>query len=137
MTMELEAYLKEVDRKLLACPKQRRHSLLEELRGNIGAFLDERPQTTAQEIRERFGAPEEIAAGFLKALPDEELNRELRLRKRVFTFVRAVVVALAVVLLMLVGIHVFDTFTYTHGETTYESPAEGTPPPDESAINLF
>lgn len=59
MTVELEAYLKEVDRRLLVCPKQRRLSLLKELRGNISAFLDERPQTTAQEVRACFGAPEE------------------------------------------------------------------------------
>ena len=38
MTVELEAYLKEVDRRLLVCPKQRRLSLLKELRGNISAF---------------------------------------------------------------------------------------------------
>ncbi len=137
MTVELEAYLKEVDRRLLVCPKQRRLSLLKELRGNISAFLDERPQTTAQEVRACFGAPEEIAAGFLKSLPDEELNEQLHLRKRVLTFVRSIVVVLAIVLLFLVGAHVLDTFTYTHGETTYEAPIEGTPPPDESAISLF
>jgi uncharacterized membrane protein len=137
MTVELEAYLKEVDRRLLVCPKQRRLSLLKELRGNISAFLDERPQTTAQEVRACFGAPEEIAAGFLKSLPDEELNEQLHLRKRVLTFVRTIVAALAIVLLLLFGFHVYDNFSYNHGETLYEAPIEGYPPPDEGAIGTF
>ncbi|MDE6837939.1 MAG: hypothetical protein K2P33_06040 [Acutalibacter sp.] len=137
MTVELEAYLKEVDRRLLVCPKQRRLSLLKELRGNISAFLDERPQTTAQEVRACFGAPEEIAAGFLKSLPDEELNEQLQLRKRIFNFVRMGVVAAVVAGILLLGFFVYDTYLYNHGETTYEAPIEGAPPPDESAISLF
>lgn len=115
MTVELEAYLKEVDRRLLVCPKQRRLSLLKELRGNISAFLDERPQTTAQEVRACFGAPEEIAAGFLKSLPDEELNEQLQLRKRIFNFVRMGVVAAVVAGILLLGFFVYDTYLYNHG----------------------
>ena len=115
MTVELEAYLKEVDRRLLVCPKQRRLSLLKELRGNISAFLDERPQTTAQEVRACFGAPEKIAAGFLKSLPDEELNEQLQLRKRIFNFVRMGVVAAVVAGILLLGFFVYDTYLYNHG----------------------
>lgn len=115
MTVELEAYLKEVDRRLLVRPKQRRLSLLKELRGNISAFLDERPQTTAQEVRACFGAPEEIAAGFLKSLPDEELNEQLQLRKRIFNFVRMGVVAAVVAGILLLGFFVYDTYLYNHG----------------------
>lgn len=137
MTVELEAYLKEVDRRLLVCPKQRRLSLLKELRGNISAFLDERPQTTAQEVRACFGAPEEIAAGFLKSLPDEELNEQLHLRKRVLTFVRTIVAALAIVLLLLFGYHVYDVYAYSHGETSYDAPIEGIPPLDKSATDTY
>ena len=137
MTVELEAYLKEVDRRLLVCPKQRRLSLLKELRGNISAFLDERPQTTAQEVRACFGAPEEIAAGFLKSLPDEELNKQLHIRKKALAFVKVVTIVLAVALISVIGFHVYDGYTYSHGETIYHQSTDTAPTPESDSYKTY
>lgn len=83
------------------------------------------------------GTPEEIAAGFLKSLPDEELNEQLHLRKRVLTFVRTIVAALAIVLLLLFGYHVYDVYSYTHGETLYSSPTEAAPTPESNSYEVY
>lgn len=137
MTAELEHYLKEINHNLTACPKPKRSQFVKELRGNIGAFLEERPHTTIQDITACFGSPEEISANFLKTLPDSELQRKVFFSQRAFTFIKIVAIILALGLLFLFGYHVYDSYTYTHGETTYEKPQEGIPQSDPDALSTY
>lgn len=130
MTAELEHYLKEINHNLTACPKPKRSQFVKELRGNIGVLLEERPHATIQDVTACFGSPEEISANFLKTLPDSELQRKVFFSQRAFTFVKIVAIILALGLLFLFGYYVYDSYKYTHGETTYGTPTEVAPTPE-------
>lgn len=85
----------------------------------VESFLEENPQADTATIERYFGSPNAIAADYLESLSDENLQEKFRLRRRVFHVIRAVAIALAVVIALLVGIFVYDNYLYTHGEKAH------------------
>ena len=116
MKTELDAYYREIDRKLKIAPKKERDACLDEHRGNVEAFLLDHPDASLREIEKNFGTPEEIAEGFLRSSSVWETAKQFSLKRNVLRVVLAVAAAL------LVGIVVFGA-VYIVGNTLFSGAA--------------
>ena len=91
----LECYLREV-RDRLPCSRDERERILDRLRAGGEELLAAEPDADAARLREKLGAPEDIAAACIENTETPELLRRLRLRRRILVIVATVA---AVVLL--------------------------------------
>ena len=63
MNSDIKQYLQEVSA-MLCCPKGVKSVFLRQLKGEILDFMETNTTITVDELYNRFGTPEEIAAGF-------------------------------------------------------------------------
>ena len=137
MSAELEPYFKEISDNLLACPTRRRSAFLQELRGNVDAYIDDHPYASVQEIQAVFGSPREIAESFFTSLDFKAAAKELRIKKRITRIVVAVVCILAAGILVLGTIYVMDNHGYTHGYWEESPTVEAITTPDPNALETY
>ena len=79
----------------LPCARRQKRQLLRDLRQRLEEYRDEHPDETSPE--ERFGTPQQVAAGYVDDMDTTELLQALRYRRRVITaVVSGILVALAV-----------------------------------------
>ena len=83
-------YLRTV-RGLLPCSRKMKAEITEPLRRSLVEFLTEQPNAVTDDIRERFGEPEIIAASCLEEVETSELLCKLRIRRKVVAIVVAAV----------------------------------------------
>lgn len=81
----------------------------------VDTYRADHPAASPAEIKARFGRPAAQVSEFLRTLPNEEVKEKLTSRRRFFTFVKIVLAVLAVAIIVLLSIHVADTWSYTHG----------------------
>ena len=67
----------------LPCARRQKRQLLRELRQRLEEYRDEHPDETSPE--ERFGTPQQVAAGYVDDMDTTELLQALRYRRRVIT----------------------------------------------------
>ena len=138
MNAELEPYFKEISENLLVCPTRRRSAFLQELRGNIDAYVQDHPAASAQEVQSVFGSPREIAESFFASLDFKAAARELRIKKRITRIVTAVVCVLVAGILVLGTIYVVDNHGYAHGYWGEGPATSATPAPTpDDAISTY
>ena len=69
----------------LPCARRQKRQLLRDLRQRLEEYRDEHPDETSPE--ERFGTPQQVAAGYVDDMDTTELLQALRYRRRVITAV--------------------------------------------------
>ena len=80
----------------LPCARRQKRQLLRDLRQRLEEYRDEHPDETSPE--ERFGTPQQVAAGYVDDMDTTELLQALRYRRRVITAVVSGILAALVVL---------------------------------------
>lgn len=84
-------------RSFLPCSAKQRSLILGEIKSNLSAYLEENPSASFEEIESRFGTPRQIAVAHVEEMGTEELLKQLRVRKRIFSIICAgVAVALLI-----------------------------------------
>ena len=85
-------YLQEI-RGWLPCSKKLKNAILERIRNTVREYLTEKPESSYEELMERFGSPQQIAATYVEDMGTDELLRDLRIRRRIIGVVAATAVA--------------------------------------------
>lgn len=106
-------------------------------RQEVDTYCAEHPQATAAEVQAHFGTPSEQVAEYLQTMPGEELAIKLTSRRRLFSFAKIVLAISAAAIILLLAIHVADTWSYNHGYVVISPAYEGIAPPDPNAIATY
>lgn len=106
-------------------------------RQEVDTYCAEHPQATAAELQAHFGSPSDQVTEYLQALSGGELAIKLTSRRKLFSFVKIVLAVLAAAIILLLAIHVADTWSFTHGYVVVSPAYEGIAPPDPNAIATY
>lgn len=107
----------------LPCARRQKRQLLRELRQRLEEYRDEHPDETSPE--ERFGTPQQVAAGYVDDMDTTELLQALRYRRRVITAVVSGILAALVVLTAALCVQLYDYHRSLDGWTeVYATKAE-------------
>lgn len=90
----------------LPCARRQKRQLLRELRQRLEEYRDEHPDETSPE--ERFGTPQQVAAGYVDDMDTTELLQALRYRRRVITAVVSGILAALAVLTVALCMQLYD-----------------------------
>lgn len=90
----------------LPCARRQKRQLLRELRQRLEEYRDEHPDETSPE--ERFGTPQQVAAGYVDDMDTTELLQALRYRRRVITAVVSGILAALAVLTAALCVQLYD-----------------------------
>ena len=104
LEQEINTYIREI-KKRINCPRSRKKELIAEITESIQDFCSNEESVDISKIKERFGTPEEIAESVLRLHEANEVNKSLKVGKRV---VVAVVIIALIVGSIVVGIQVLD-----------------------------
>lgn len=136
-----ETYLKIVCKQLHG-PRREKKMFLQGLRGDIEVFLDQNPDAAYNDIEANFGSPKDLAQEFANSLEPQVIEHFLRIKKRFFLFVGAIVIVTALIIL---GLRIADYLEWRHlangyyVETIIVSPDSITLPetPEESTDTIL
>lgn len=107
---ELNVYYKEIS-DIVLCSKKQKTVFLNELKREIGDYIENSPDTDMAEITAVFGSPSEIAEGFSGSLTQKEIKKRLSVKKIVILFLLAIfLVWIAFAVISLIDVH-----TESHG----------------------
>lgn len=109
----MDLYFKEI-KSLLLCPKSEKEMLLQGLRGDVEDFLGEHPNATMEDIKKRFGTPEEFANSYQSTMSETEIRKKVR-DKRMLAYIIGGTVAV-------VGLAVFIGFVVYLGKLMADVP---------------
>lgn len=90
----------------LPCARRQKRQLLRDLRQRLEEYRDEHPDETSPE--ERFGTPQQVAAGYVDDMDTTELLQALRYRRRVITAVVSGILAALAVLTAALCMQLYD-----------------------------
>lgn len=121
---ERDRYLKTVKHQLRKAG-DRDGEYFEVLCQEVDTYCAEHALATAEDLRDSFGDPSMHVAEFLRNVPEGFAQQKLVLRKRLFVFIKVVLAILAVAVIILLSIHVADTWSYTHGQEEYSDAQSG------------
>jgi len=76
----------------LPCGRKVKKGILNQLRMDVAAFLEENPEADLGAIQSRFGTPQSVASAYVEAMDTAQLLNDLRIRRRIITAVMAMVV---------------------------------------------
>lgn len=89
-------YIREVKKSIPGGGKQKKQ-ILERVRASILEYVAEIPNAGYDDLRTRFGVPEQIAASYLEELDIPDLKKQLSVKKRIaFAVVSVVIVAVGI-----------------------------------------
>lgn len=139
MTRELKKYYRTVRKKLFMFPRKKRNAIFEELQRDVSAYLEENPKATIQEVKDVFGTPAGIAESSLTSCSAENLEKQVRLRRRMLILILAVIAAFLLAVLILQTIFIIDhhIFVHSHAEVVVSPAMSGTYEGDPSAIATY
>lgn len=129
MTEGINKYLESVKRQLKKAG-DRDGEYFSVLRQEVDTYCAEHPLATAEDLRTYFGTPSSQVEEFLRNAPNGFTQQKLAIRRRFFTFTKAVLAVLAAAIILLLSVLVIDTWSYTHGSVEY---SEAQPGVSESA----
>lgn len=93
-------YLWEI-RGWLPCSGKLKRGILDRIENTVLEYLIENPEASYEDLTERFGVPQQIAATYVEEMGTNELLRDLRIRRRI---VRAVTAAALSVVILWAGL---------------------------------
>lgn len=105
-----ETYLKAVCKQLHG-PQGEKKMFLQGLRSDIEIFLDQNPNAAYNDIEANFGNLKDLAQEFANSLEPQVIERFLRIKKRFFLFVGAIVIVTALIIL---GLRIADYVAWRH-----------------------
>jgi hypothetical protein len=73
---------------MLPCQKQERDHILEEVRQGLG---DKAPSLSYEELLEKLGLPEEVAASYIQGMEPREVAQAMKTRNHVFRLLAVLV----------------------------------------------
>ena len=103
-------------RSWLPCSGKLKKQILEEIRSNVSAYLEEAPSADYNALVQRFGSPQQIAATYVDELSTNELLHDLRIRKRI---VNIVFTCAALILTIWVGIVTIAMIDNQNSDNSY------------------
>ena len=107
----------------LPCARRQKRQLLRDLGQRLEEYRDEHPDETSPE--ERFGTPQQVAAGYVDDMDTTELLQALRYRRRVITAVVSGILAALAVLTASLCVQLYDYHRSLDGWTeVYATKAE-------------
>lgn len=107
----------------LPCARRQKRQLLRDLRQRLEEYRDEHLDETSPE--ERFGTPQQVAAGYVDDMDTTELLQALRYRRRVITAVVSGILAALAVLTAALCVQLYDYHRSLDGWTeVYATKAE-------------
>lgn len=130
---ERDKYLKTVKRQLKKAGDQD-GDYLAVLCQEVDTYCVEHTLATAEDLRDSFGDPSMHVAEFLRNVPEGFAQQKIVLRKRLFVFVKVILAILAAAVVILLSIHVADTWSYTHGQEEYSDAQLGSVESDPQAL---
>ena len=71
---EIKNYLKKAGKN---CPPEFRKKLIKELENNISDFIEEKPQSTAEDILKLFGEPEKFACEYILSMDENDIKKSV------------------------------------------------------------
>ena len=92
----------------------------------VDTYCADHPNASPAEIKSHFGSPAAQASEFLQTLSHEELREKIISRSNLFSFLKIVLAVLAAAVIVLLSLHVADTWKFTHGHWE-ESAAQSGP----------
>lgn len=104
LEQEINTYIREI-KKGITCPRSRKKELIAEITESIHDFCSNEESVDIAKIKERFGTPEEIAESVLRLHGANEVNKSLKVGKRV---VIAVLVIALVVGAIIIGVQMIN-----------------------------
>lgn len=88
---DVRRFLREI-RNSIPCGGKQKKQILERVRASILEYEAEIPNAGYDDLRARFGTPEQIAASYLEELDVPALKKQLSVRKRIIFAVVAVAI---------------------------------------------
>lgn len=85
----------------LPCSGKLKRGILDRIENTVLEYLIENPEASYEDLTERFGVPQQIAATYVEEMGTNELLRDLRIRRRI---VRAVTAAALSVVILWAGL---------------------------------
>lgn len=141
MRNEVKEYLGAVEKELL-CEKKQKKVLLERLKADVEAFLDEaQGECDASVLTAHFGTPQEVAAAVLRTTQIGTVQKKVSAKKLVI----AVVTAACVIVVAMLAVHLWNRAKLQESIANgyYEEVihdfgvVEGTPPPCEETDRVY
>jgi predicted Fe-S protein YdhL (DUF1289 family) len=114
MNRNCKRYLRQI-RRWLPCTPGKKQSILGRIRENIMQYLQENADPTFQDLQERFGDPQQIAAACVDEMGSMELLRDLRICRRIVTVVVAAAMAAVLIWAAAVTIMSIDAHDSVNG----------------------
>lgn len=71
---EIKNYLKKAGKN---CPPEFRKKLIKELENNISDYIEENPQSTAEDILKHFGEPEEFSCEYILSMDENDIKKSV------------------------------------------------------------
>ena len=99
-----EIYLNAV-RKQLRGPRRERECFLAGLREDIECFSEQNPDASCADMEASFGSPKDLAQEFASSLEPQVMECFLRMRKRFFVSVGAIVIVAALIITCLLVVN--------------------------------
>ncbi len=71
---EIKNYLKKAGKN---CPPEFRKKLIKELENNICDYIEENPQSTAEDILKHFGEPEKFSCEYILSMDENDIKKSV------------------------------------------------------------
>ncbi len=133
MNRMMKGYYRAIRRNLVAGSRQEKKEFLAGFARDVESFVEENPASSIQDIKSRFGEPEEIAEGFLSSL-DNGVVKSAERRRALF---RGAILLAAIVVIALLVLYVVDTWMFNHGYIVEQPAQEGLRPTPESYVGKY
>lgn len=99
-------YLRKVNN-CLPCPMKTKKRIMERVKHDVKVFLAEKPDADFQELAERFGLPQQIAACYVDEQNAAELLSALRIKRKILGFVAVTAI---LVVTMWIGVMAYTIY---------------------------
>ena len=123
LEQEINTYIREI-KKGINCPRSRKKELIAEITESIHDFCSNEESVDISKIKERFGTPEEIAESVLRLHEANEVNKSLKVGKRVVIIVAIIAIVVGLIVIGIKVINFWKNENYREGyyvETVMQS----------------
>lgn len=110
----LQKYFRQIGR-LLPCAGKEKREIMQILKGNVEAFLEDIPTATIVDVQKQFGTPQSIAASYLEAEERDVLLKKLRIRKTIKRITLAVAAVILIMWASFIGWAAYEEWTSANG----------------------
>lgn len=89
-------YIRQV-RSMLPGTVGKKNIILNKVREEVFAYLEENPQATDKDLQQRFGTPEDIASSYIETMGTPEIMEKFRIRKWILFSIATLLIFIALV----------------------------------------